>query len=157
MPVHHFLLALAALTTLSACAVATPFEGPETPSNAAGPAVVIVTEATLKPDGALRDAFFDQVDAVEASLSAEPGFLGLSKRVELLGDRTWTMSAWTAEGAAALFVYGSAHQTAIDRAYDAVAAERFARFALDRATFPPSWDDALAALDAQGPPKQRTD
>ncbi len=152
MPRTAPLLALLAGLGLSACAVATPFRGPGY-DPASGPTiggarlVVAVTNARL---GTERGVFWENVARVEASLADRPGFVGHSKRTPILGGEAWTLSVWTDEAALDAFVASETHQRAIAEAYPGLAGTRFHRFELDRAAVPPSWEEALARLEAEG-------
>lgn len=146
------LAALGAALGLAGCAIATPFKPAAHAPPGAGdrPAIIAVTEARLGDNRALRRAFWDHVDKVEASLPDQPGFLGFSKRTELFGDRAWTMTAWTDEDSLEAFVRSETHQRAIAAAFGALDGARFARIETTRGAMPPDWDAALRQLDQAG-------
>jgi heme-degrading monooxygenase HmoA len=147
LPSRRLLAALPLLT--AGCAIATPFRR-AADTTATDEAVVAVTNATLKPDLALRKLFWRHTATVEASLPAQPGFLGHSKRAAVAGNEVWTMTAWTDARALEAFVESPAHIDAILLGMPAVARARFARLTVPRTALPPRWRDALAALAARG-------
>lgn len=143
-----------ALLSLGGCAIATPFRGPGYDS-ADGVAadrpetvVVVLTEAVLRDDRAGSSAFWDNVGKVEDSLAQQPGFIGYSLRRELLGDRAWTMTAWSDEASIAAFVHSPTHQTAIAEGLGALQATGFARIKVKRDDVPLDWERALEILAA---------
>jgi heme-degrading monooxygenase HmoA len=141
---------LALLPLLGGCAVATPFRAARDAPGAEETAIVAVTHATLKPtDGAFR-RFLAASGTVAESLPDQPGYLGHSLRVGLLGTELWTLTAWTDAAALALFIDSDAHQAGIRAASPVLAHARFARFEVPRTGLPPRWATALAALEAPG-------
>jgi heme-degrading monooxygenase HmoA len=143
---------LAAL--LGGCSIATPWRagsgGEPGGAEGAETAVIVVTEARLGGSLADRDAFWQGVRAVERDLPKRPGLIGYALRRELLGDRAWTMSAWESEGHLAGFVYASVHRRAMADGDPALVAMRSARLDRPREQGPPSWAEALDALDRAG-------
>lgn len=134
---------------LAACAIATPYEATSAASatDAGGAIIIVVTEATLAPDSAARDAFWEGVDGVRAVLSEQPGLVGYSMRQELFGDRTWTMTEWRSEAALEAFVRSPAHQRAMSLGSEALAGVRFARLTRPADASPLSWAEAVEALE----------
>jgi heme-degrading monooxygenase HmoA len=149
---------LAALPVLASlvggCAIATPWRaspaGEAGQAEAGDPAVIVVTEARLGGSRAQRDAFWQGVRAVERDLPNRPGLIGYSLRRELFGDRAWTMSAWESEGHLYGFVFASTHRRAMADGDAALIAMRSVRLDRPREKGPPSWAEALDALDRAG-------
>jgi heme-degrading monooxygenase HmoA len=139
---------------LGGCTVATPFRGPATDGASAGRGhdrvIVAMTHAVLGPDDDLRASFWHHVAQVEATLPAQPGFLGHSKRVELFGDQAWTMTVWRDAASLRAFVRSPAHRKAIRGGYDAVTSARFAQVEMKREAIPLSWEEALELLAQHG-------
>lgn len=142
--------------TLSACTMATPFSGPgyekQQGVTLTGEQTVWVglTQAILHENRKNRTVFWDHVAKVETSLQNQPGFIGYSKRVELLGNNAWTMTVWNSEAEMNAFVRGQAHQAAIREGYSALQGAKFARITLKRDEIPLSWEQALQVLATQG-------
>jgi hypothetical protein len=139
---------------LGACTPASPFEGPGYDpdegllTDAPGPFIAVITEATIAEAGA--DRFDAHVERIERDLQRAPGLVGSSLRGEVFGDTAWTLSVWEDGAALGRFVGGEAHARAMadaDRATDRV---RTASWSLAPAAVPPSWEDALERLDAEG-------
>lgn len=147
-PLRRLAAGLSALL-IGACTMATPFRGPG-PASAEGVVTLAVTRATLGDDPALRARFWENVARVEASLAAQPGFLGFSKRTEILGDTAWTLTAWADRASLDAFVQGPAHRTAMREANAGLAGSRFVRYEAPAADWPPRWDEALARLSRDG-------
>lgn len=145
-----------AVLGLSGCAIATPFKGPGYNSNkgvtasGAGPVTIAITQAVLKDDGMKRKSFWNQVSSVEASLANQPGLIGYSLRRELIGDNSWTLTAWVDEDSLRAFVEDVPHQDAIRDASGALMQARFVRTTLARADLPLSWTTALEILEQKG-------
>jgi heme-degrading monooxygenase HmoA len=139
---------------LGGCTIATPWRASPAgeAAQADGPdtAVIVVTEARLGGSRADRDAFWQGVRAVERDLPNRPGLIGYALRRELFGDRAWTMSAWESEGHLAVFVLASTHRRAMAEGEPALIAMRSARLDRPRELGPPSWAEALDALDRAG-------
>lgn len=136
---------------LAGCSVATPFRFSAPDASASGDTVIVaITEARLGDDAAQRRAFWTHVERVEATLEGRPGFLGFSKRTEVFGDLSWTMTAWADEASLDAFVRSETHQTAIAEAYGGLEGARFVRFTMSRAALPPPWSEALERLDRSG-------
>ena len=144
------LLALFSAVGLSACNVSTPFLESGKPTAAGDTVFVGLTHAVLEDDRQSRSLFFDYVQEVEDSLSANPGYLGFSKRVALFGDDAWTMSIWSDEASMDAFVQGDTHQRAIRKAFRAVESARFARLEINAKDAPPTWEEALQILESDG-------
>ncbi|MEL6281892.1 MAG: hypothetical protein AAFQ73_03955 [Pseudomonadota bacterium] len=147
------LLVSAALAIgVSGCAIATPFEFAEdapAPTSSSR-VVVVITEAQLGDDSVQRRIFWRHVTHVEASLKSNARFLGFAKRLELFGDRAWTMTAWADTESLDAFVRSDAHQTAIAEAYGGLKGARFARVEMARSELPPDWSRMLELLDETG-------
>lgn len=136
---------------LSGCAVSTPFQKAEPQSPPSSDAVIVaITEATLGDDAAQRRAFWANVERVDASLPTRDGFLGVSKRTELFGDRVWTMTVWEDEASLDAFVRSDVHQTAIAEAYGGLDGARFVRFEVTLGAVPVAWSDAIERLTTSG-------
>lgn len=148
--VRGLLLSLSALAGLGGCAVGRPMRGPG-PGGVTGDLVVVVTHVRI--DDEARDAFFDYVLGLEKTLrdGDYPGFVGLSLRVELLGDEAWTLSAWRSEAEMMAFVHSEAHLDAMTDGLMTVDDSRFARFTVPAETYPIAWRTALAELEKQPP------
>lgn len=140
--------ALAGLaTTLTSCALATPFSGPgRTPDG--GPVFVAVTNAVLHPDK--RRAFDEHTRRVIASLPAHDGYLGHSVRGRVMGHEVWTITVWRDEESLDAFVESPVHRTAIREGLGGVRTAKFLRFEWpgDR---PPSWAEILRRLESIEP------
>ncbi len=150
---RRILLAVTDLFGLADCEVATPFDaaGPSASAVSENAIVIVaITEATLSDRNADRKVFWQNVERVEASLEGQSGFLGISRRLEVLGDRAWTMTAWEDEESLRAFVSGQVHQRAIDEANGGLADSRFVRFKVPSNALPVSWDEALAKLESEG-------
>lgn len=147
MPIPRRLLALLP-AVLSGCAIATPFRGPDSADAPPGETMLVaVTHAELRDDPALRRVFIRHVELVAEAMPRQHGFLGFSRRLELLGNNAWTMTAWTDPVSLMLFVEGDEHRSAMRAARPALLRARFARFTAPRGATPPSWKQALAALE----------
>jgi quinol monooxygenase YgiN len=138
------------LIGLSGCAFNTPFayQQSATEVSATDTYTVVVTQAVL-PGGWNRE-FWDRVDKIDTQLKQSEGMIGFSKRVSLTGDTAWTMSVWRDEEALDAFKFAGPHAQAIGRASDLLVDMAFARFDLSASDTPPSWDQALKALEEQG-------
>ena len=141
---------------LGGCVVASPFEGPGFSRSGAlddaleGPLIASVTYARIKDDGVSRRTFFANADAVEAALPQQPGFVGFSKRADLLGNEAWTLTVWRDRESLLAFVNGAVHRRAVQAAWDSFDDARFARLTIAAADMPLGWDRALAALESDG-------
>lgn len=150
------ILMLITLSALAGCAITTPFQGPGYDRGRgvtiAGEhrLVVAVTEAVLRSDRTKRSTFWDYVSKVEASLPEHPGFVGYTLRRQIIGRRAWTLTVWSDEASLDGFVASDTHQAAIREAMVALECADFARFEIDRADIPVTWDRALAALAESG-------
>jgi heme-degrading monooxygenase HmoA len=80
-------------------------------SNSSGKAVVVVTYAKRNKDQ--RGPFFRNVQNVLADLPNQDGLLGHSFRFQLLGNETWTISAWRDEAAVRKFSRSATHAVAV--------------------------------------------
>ena len=144
---------LLALCFISGCDVATPFRGSGYQSEAGvtigegDELIVAITNAELSEDDQLRSVFWGYVKKVERSLDGRSGFVGYSKRAELLGSEVWTMTVWTDKASLEAFVRSDEHQAAIREALPALSSVRFARFEVGRAEIPVSWERALTELE----------
>ena len=149
---RRILLAITGLFGLAGCEVATPFAASGNANGTAetAMALIAITEATLSEDSAERKVFWKNVERVEASLDGHPGFLGMSKRIEVLGDKAWTMTAWEDQESLRAFVSSQVHRRAINESSDGLSDSRFVRFEVPRSAVPVSWDKALAKLDSEG-------
>ena len=146
---------MVAMCSLAGCTLATPFRGPgydpEKGILLDGVETVYVglTLAVLKNDRKLKSVFWSNVKRVEASLYSRKGFIGYSKRTQLLGNRAWTMTVWTDEASLEEFVQSDAHQTAIRESMDALESASFARIEIKPEEIPLCWDRATAMMEAQ--------
>jgi len=152
----QWLLFVAMTTGLSACAIATPFKGPGFSAGrgvtapGTGPVTVAITQAVLGDDKAKRRSFWSNVGLIESSLDGQPGLIGYSLRRELLGDNTWTLTAWSNEDSLRAFVEDIPHQDAIRSSASGMTQARFARITVNREELPLSWSKAIEILEQQG-------
>ena len=139
----------------AACTPASPFSGPGYDpdrgllTEAPGPFLAVVTHTAVKPGQ--DDAFDAHVEAIEAQLEAAPGFVGSSLRGEVFGPERWTLTVWTSEAALGAFYGGGAHARAMQDTTEVVEAVYSAGWELQPESVPPSWDEALEALEAVEP------
>lgn len=145
---------VALIVAAQGCAIARPFEGPGYDPGrgvTAGPevqeAVVMLTWARL--DGDKRDAFDDHIDIIMERIDTQPGLIGSSFRIEILGDEVWTMSAWENAEALRRFVKSELHLDAMVAGAPAVVDMKFSQLTVPRRDIPISWDRALETLAAQ--------
>jgi hypothetical protein len=156
LPFTRWIVLTLAVLGLSGCAIATPFKGPGYSSSkgvtasGSGPITIAITQAVLKDDGAKRKSFWNQVSSVEASLASQPGLIGYSLRRELIGDTSWTLTAWVDEDSLRAFIEDVPHQDAIRDGRSALAEARFVRATLARTDLPLSWTTALEILEQRG-------
>ena len=149
-------MATGALFTLFGLALATPIQGPGyEPSRGVtaqevGRIVVAITRARVNRDRAARRAFWSYVDEVENSLVDQPGFIGFSKRRELIGNQAWTMTLWSDEASLNAFVRSPAHRAAMRSAGRLLEGASFVRFGRSVAAGPLKWSEALAQLEESG-------
>ncbi len=142
------------LPALAACTVSNGFKGPGydptlgVTAPGAGPVVVAVTEATLKPGA--RAAFIRHVRRVEADMDRQPGLVGYSLRTELLGRRAWTLTVWQDEESLRAFARSPAHRAAVREQRAALDGMLFARASLGRDKVPLGWREALEILERDG-------
>ena len=152
----RWIVLIFAMIGLGGCAIATPFKGPGYSSSkgvtasGSGPVTIAITQAVLKDDGTQRKSFWNQVSSVETSLANQPGLIGYSLRRELIGDNSWTLTAWVDEDSLRAFIEDVAHQDAIRDARGALMQARFVRTTLSRADLPLSWTTALEILEQRG-------
>lgn len=139
----------------TACAAASPFEGPGydradgVTTAADGPFVAVVTH-TRMAEGA-RDAFDAHVEAVVDQASDAPGFVGSSLRGEIFGRERWTLTVWETDADLGTFYGSGAHAEAMRDAHDVIDAVYSHRFEVDRAAMPPRWGETLRLLDRHEP------
>ena len=142
------------LTQLAACTFSRPFTGPGYDStrgvtlDSAGEEVVMVLTHARLGDG--RDTFDDNVSSILDTLEQQPGLIGYSVRIEILGDDAWTMTVWDEEANVDRFVRSSRHQTAIHESLSELTDMRFLRKRMPRSEVPVDWEQALQMLQGQG-------
>ncbi|HEX4871293.1 MAG TPA: antibiotic biosynthesis monooxygenase family protein [Nevskiaceae bacterium] len=134
---------------LGACSIGTPYRSLEGPA-AGGERVVALTHARLGEDAAARGRFWEGVWRVEGALARQPGLVGHRLRRSLLGREVWTMTVWQDEASLEAFVRSPLHQQAMREGVAALSFIETARLRLPAERLPPSWDEAEAALAAQG-------
>lgn len=153
MLIQRYCVLCLSLFGLSACAISSPFSGPQYSwrQGAALPAdqsvIVVLTEAQLGDDPKARAVFWDNAKAVRKTLSDHVGFIGSSLRLDISGDRAWTMTVWTDAAAVQAFIESPAHQKAIRDAAPGLKGARFARMEIPAGDLPVDWKAAMAALD----------
>lgn len=150
--INRIFVGLISLLSLGGCAVSTGFKGPGYSSGVGvtlpgeGPVLVVLTEAELGGDGDLNRQFWDHVGRIDKSMGNQPGLIGYALRRELLGKKGWTMTAWRDRDSLMGFVYGVAHQDAMDATRKAPTRMVFAQIEVPRGEIPLSWDRALTIL-----------
>ena len=151
----HFVLGPLLCSLAFACTPASPFSGPGYDpdrgllTDAPGPFFAVVTHAAVKPGEA--DAFDDHVEAIEDQLDAATGFVGSSLRGQVFGPERWTLTVWTSEAAIGAFYGGGAHARAMQDTAALLDGVYSAGWELHPEALPPSWDEALEALEAVEP------
>lgn len=149
------LLGVLSAFLLASCTISTPFRGPgyekikRTAQEKPGSVVVAVTHAVLRDDGKHSEIFWSHVRHVEETLSKHSGFVGYSRRKQIFGNEAWTLTVWESEKYLNDFVRSEVHQRAISEGMKALQGVRFARMQIQSEDVPPSWQDAIAVLDAQ--------
>lgn len=146
-------LALLLMSMVGACAVAAPERGVGNRSLTEmldGRETVIVAVTEMDFDGSEMDraTFMRRSARVEAELEQQSGFLGYTKRLELLGSKAWTLTYWEDKQSLALFMYAGEHRRAIEASRGKRMNARFANFAYDARRGPLKWSEALEKLDA---------
>ena len=155
MGMKQWIAMIAALASLTGCTIATPFRGPGYDPekgillDGAETVYVGLTLAVLRNDRKLRSAFWSNVEKVEASFNRRKGFIGYSKRTQVLGNRAWTKTVWIDEASLEAFVHSDVHQTAIRESMKALESASFARIEIKTEEIPIGWDRAIAILEAQ--------
>ena len=133
---------------MSACTIARPLELND--DAAANDRVyVAISDAVYLKNPASRFKFWRQTFAVVDTLKDQPGFLGFSARIELLGNRATTMTAWADQASMRQFAYGDGlHREIAANDTTLIDAMFYGReFDADGL---PSWDEALALLSTHG-------
>ncbi len=143
---------LAGLLALGGCAVSTPYSGPGLGPDAADdiPVVVSLTLAVLNDDDTARDVFWHYVKTVDKALQKQPGFIGSTKRLQLFGDKAWTMTVWTDEASLKVFLASPAHRAAVKKGMPAIDDAKFLRLIRPADQVPLPWDEAISRLDREG-------
>jgi quinol monooxygenase YgiN len=137
---------------LSGCAIGMPMRG-EVFDAADGealdraPVLVVVTEATLVSDRALRRDFWNHVGRIAATLDDAPGCLGHSRSRTLGGSKAWTLTVWADRESLERFMYAGPHAAAMREATDALADFRSVSRVVDQSGLPTSWNQARAWLE----------
>lgn len=135
----------------AACTMSSPVEGPGFDPDGTlvsaheGPFVVAVTHA--RSAAGQQDAFAAHVDAITAAIALAPGFVGSSLRGHRPGRDNWTLSIWESEEAMDEFVLTGPHLAAMSEAGLVLEEAGFAHFEAEASELPPTWEDALQALE----------
>jgi len=144
-----------ALATLVACTPSSPLQGPGVDNDGAlrtdaeGPFLVVATHTKVAKGE--RKLFDDHVEAIDAQLPAQDGFVASSLRARMPGKERWTMTVWESEEALLDFVVSGAHARAMGDSAVVLQGLFTAQWTVDRGDWPPTWDEALAELDAVEP------
>lgn len=152
MRMRKTLFALAGALFLGGCAISTPYSGPGLGPEYADdtPVVVSLTLAVLNDDDKARDVFWKYTRIVDAKLETQPGFVGETKRVQIFGNKAWTMTVWRDEASLTAFLKSDAHRSAVQYGMPAINDAKFLRLNLPVDQVPLPWDEAIARLDREG-------
>lgn len=135
---------------LNACTIAQPLVLPQLPeSEEAQKVFVAIADAVYQKNFSSRFRFWRQTFSVVDVLNEQPGFLALSTRIELLGNRATTMTAWKDRASMMRFAYGDGlHKDIVSNDTTLIDAVFYA--AVFDADDLPSWQQALKLLDTEG-------
>lgn len=146
---------IAAIASLAACAVSTPYTTPEGLAlrdslETRSSVFIAITEIDFAASDMKRATFNRYMTDVEANLPHQIGFIGFTKRMELFGSKAWTMTIWEDIGSMTAFMYGPDHARAVEGTKKQAISARFVNFEIASTTAPISWGDALARLGLEG-------
>ncbi len=145
----------AAITSIAACDIARPFEGPgfqggEVTTKAPGPFVAATTFLVINDDDAAQAAFDGHMSKLTALLKTTPGLVGSSLGFRPGSKEYRTLTVWETEDDMLTFVTSNAHSDAMQDMGDKVASGETTSWRITRAQMPPTWDDAKARLEKSG-------
>ncbi|MEM7013787.1 MAG: antibiotic biosynthesis monooxygenase family protein [Verrucomicrobiota bacterium] len=76
-----------------------------------GPVIIALTDGKIKRGSGA--AFFKELRQVLDAIPESEGLIGYAVRKELLGNKVWTLSAWTSRDALKRFVSSESHRQAV--------------------------------------------
>lgn len=101
---------------LPSCSIGYPFRGPGfdpvhgvVHRTGRGTVVLAITHGVLTGS---RSTLHQHLDQVREALAKQPGLIGFSARMDLIGSDVWTMSAWTDERSLRRFLAAAPHRAA---------------------------------------------
>lgn len=142
------LMILGIAVLVSACTIARPLKLPEG-QPADQKVFVSITDAVYRKDLVSRMRFWRQTFSVVDTLSDQPGFLAFSSRIELVGNRASTMTAWTDRASMREFAYGDGLHTEVVEKDTTLIDAKFYGGEFDPGDLP-SWEEALDLLYEHG-------
>jgi heme-degrading monooxygenase HmoA len=132
--------------------IGTPFKTSEAFKTLSGDTRLIIgiTHVVLGDNEDKNTAFWENADAVIASLPNQHGYLGHKIRKKLFSNDAWTMTIWESSTSLNSFVNGEVHSTAIGYGLPAVKEARFVRFTALKSDIPLSWKTVEEEMQKNG-------
>jgi heme-degrading monooxygenase HmoA len=135
---------------VGACRIGTPWEEIKSKdANLEKEVIVGLTYIEVGNDSEKNKIFWKHTFDLKNKLKKYSGFIGVSIRKEIFGNKGWTMSVWEDEESLEKFVYGERHQKAIDEGKPALIKTKFARIKAKRSEIPFSWKRVETELDSE--------
>lgn len=150
------LFGLILIPFLGACTFSSPLSGPgytsgqDLETQGITEVVVSLTEAETRNDNQARTKFWSYIRKIDASLETQEGLIASSKRTEIFGSRSWTMTVWKDRDSLRKFLASEAHVAAANDVHRMVQRGRFATFVLAAGDLPLDWQTAEKRLATDG-------
>ncbi|MCA9566405.1 MAG: DUF3291 domain-containing protein [Myxococcales bacterium] len=132
---------------LAACSIGAPLAGPDLEAAAAGEGPYIAVATHTRYARGQQKAFGELVDAVNAQMDAQPGFVGRALRARVGGRERWTLTVWEDEASLEAFAYAQgSHADAMAQSATVIDGVYSARWEVQPDELPIPWSEALDHL-----------